>query len=124
MQGMISPPHLATTLLFDMSYWWSHCLNRCVAALVEVPGASVPFSFKPILVKLEGGGYIGPILPDSLTDLVVGRRTADRSAPKSGGDSGGSRNNKPSPKVEATGVSARVKVRYDAHLTSLYLQGG
>ena len=74
-QGVISPPHLATTLLFDVSRRWSQYLNRCVAALasevVKEPGASVPFYLEPILVELEGGRYIGPTLPASLADLVA-----------------------------------------------------
>ena len=31
-QGMISFPHLATTLLYDVSRRWSQYLNRCMAA--------------------------------------------------------------------------------------------
>ena len=31
-QGMISSPHLVTTLLYDVSRRWSQYLNRCVAA--------------------------------------------------------------------------------------------
>ena len=31
-QGMIKPPHLATTLLYAVSSWWSLYLNRCVMA--------------------------------------------------------------------------------------------
>ena len=34
----------------------------------------VTFSSEPILVKLEGGRYVGPLLPDTLVDLVSGRR--------------------------------------------------
>ena len=63
-QGMISSPHLATTLLFDVSRRWSQYLNRCVAEsaseLEEAPGVSVPFSLKPILVELEGGALYWP----------------------------------------------------------------
>ena len=48
-QWMISSPHLATTLLFDVSLRWSQYLNRCVSAsaleVVEAPGARVPFYF-------------------------------------------------------------------------------
>ena len=55
-QGMISSPHLAATLLFDVSRRWSQYLNRCVEALalevVEAPGGGVPFSLKPILVDM------------------------------------------------------------------------
>ena len=93
-QGMISSPHLATTLLYDVSRRWSQYLNRCVAAsaseVAEALGASVPFSLEPILVELEGGRYIGPILPAALADLVSGRRPAGGSAPKGEGGVGGS----------------------------------
>ena len=34
-QGMISSPHLVTTLLFDVSRRWSLYLNRCVAVLAS-----------------------------------------------------------------------------------------
>ena len=37
----------------------------------EAPGARVSLSLKPILVKLEGGRYIGPIPPASLADLIM-----------------------------------------------------
>ena len=108
MQEMISSPHLAPTLLFDVSRRWSQYLNRCVVAssseVVETPGGSVPFSFEPIMVELEGGRYIIPILPASLANLVAGRRSAVRGSPKSGG--GGGSRNKNSPKVAATGPPA------------------
>ena len=125
-QGMISYPYLAMKILFDMLRQWSHYLNRCVAAsalkVEEAPGASAPSSLEPILVDLEGGRYIGPILPASLSDLIAVRRPAGRSAPK--GDSGGggvSGHKKPLPTVAATGGSTQVRVRYDAHLPSLSL---
>ena len=93
MQGMISPPNLASTLLFNVLRLWSQDLNRCVAAsaleVEEALGASVPFFLEPILVDLEGGRYIGPILPASLANLVAGRRPAGRSAPKGDGGGGG-----------------------------------
>ena len=45
-QGMILPPHLTTTLIFDVSRQWSHYLNMCVTAsyleVVEAPGAAPP----------------------------------------------------------------------------------
>ena len=136
---MISSPHLATTLLFDVSRRWSQYLNRCVAALAseveEAPGASVPFSLEPILVYLEGGRYTGPILPAVLADLVTERRSAGGSAPKGGvvlgggssgsggGGSGGVQKLKQTlPMVAASGGSARVMVRYDVHLPSLSLR--
>ena len=59
MQGMISYPHLATALLFDVSQRWNLYLNRCVAALaleyLDAPGCQVPFLLDPILADLEGG---------------------------------------------------------------------
>ena len=48
----------------------------------DAPGASVPFSLKPILVELERGSYIGPILPAALADLDAGRWPVGGSAPK------------------------------------------
>ena len=117
-QGMISPPHLAKTLLYDVLRRWSQYLNRCMAAsvseVVEAPGARVPLSIEPILVDLEGGLYIGPILPVSLANRVSGRRSSGGGDSKSGGGSsngnGSGGNKKPLPKVAATGGTARVKV--------------
>ena len=75
LQGIISSPRLATILLFDVSRWWIQYLNRCVVVsdskVVEAPGGSVPFSLEPILVEREGGHYIIPIRPASLSDLVA-----------------------------------------------------
>ena len=76
--------------------------------VVEVLGASVPFSLEQILVYLEGGRFIIPIFPVSLANLVAGRWSAGVGAPKSGGGSsngggGGGGNKKLSPKVDATG---------------------
>ena len=136
-QGMISSPHLAMTLLYDVLRRWIQYLNKCVntsaSEVEEAPGASVPFSLEPILVELEGGRYIGPILPDALADLVAGRRPAGGSAPKGGGGSGSSGSGSGSgvhktknyvPMVAASGGSTRVRVRYDAHLPSLSLRDG
>ena len=73
-QGMISPPHLATTLLFDLSRRWSLYLNRYVAESASEPldtsGSHVPFLIETILAELDGGRYVGPILLASLADLV------------------------------------------------------
>ena len=56
---MISSPHLAMPLLFDMLRRWSLYLNRCVAASalesLDAPGCQVPFLLKPIMADLEGG---------------------------------------------------------------------
>ena len=134
----------AAAALYDVSWRWIQYLKRCVAAseVEEAPGASVPFSLKPILVELEGGRYIGPILPAALADLVSGRRPAGGSAQKGGGgggsgsggsDGGGSgggggggaqKQKTSQPMVAALGGSTQVRVRYDAHLPSLSLRDG
>ena len=86
---MISSPHLARTLLFDVLRRWSLYLNRCMAVsaseYLDDPGCQFPFSLEPILVELEGGQYVGPILPVALRDLVS--RANDRGG--GGGGSGG-----------------------------------
>ena len=88
MQGKISPSHLATTILYDVSRRWSQYLNRSVTAscsqVVEALGSRFPFSLKPILVDLEGGHYINLILPVSLANIISGRRSAGGCAPRSG----------------------------------------
>ena len=103
-------------------------LNRCVAAsaseVEKAPGASVPFYLEQTLVDLEGGRYIGPILPAALADLVSGSRPEGGSAPKGGGGGGRGVNKKYQPMVEASGGSTRVRVCYDAHLPSLSLRDG
>ena len=115
-------------------------MSPSASEVEEAPGASVFFSLKPITDELEGGHHIGTILLAALTDLVAGRRPAGGSAPKEGGsggdgsggggsssDSGGGGGRKLKqtlPMVSASGGSARVRVRYDAHLPSLSLQDG
>ena len=103
------------------------------AEVQEAPEASVPFSLKPILVDPEEGRYIVAILPGSLANLIAGRWPAGRSEPKGGGGidgvgigsgSGGILPKKALPMVAATGRSARVWVRYDAHLPSFSLWDG
>ena len=142
---MISPRRLATKLLYDVSQWWTPYLNRCMvdsaSEVVEALGGSVPFSLEPRLVEMEGRRYTSPILPVSLAELVLGRRSAGGVAPKSGGGSsngggtggtggtgdggsGGGGNKKTSPKVDAMGGDARVRARYDVHLPSLSLHDG
>ena len=72
------------------------------------------------------------LLSVSLADLVAERRSVGRGAPKSGGGSssgggggdGGDWTKKTLPKVAATGGTAQVKVRHDAHLPSLSLRDG
>ena len=91
-QGMIPSPHLATTLLSNVLWRWSLYLNRCVAASasesLDAPGCQVPFSLEPILAELEGGRYVGTILPPALVDLVS--RANGRGGGGGGGGGGGS----------------------------------
>ena len=51
-QGMISSPHIATTLIYNVLRSWRLHLNICVAALasetLEAPEANVLFSLEPI----------------------------------------------------------------------------
>ena len=58
MQGMISPPHLDTKIIFDVSRRWSLYLNRCVDASefesLDAQGYQAPFLLEPILAELEG----------------------------------------------------------------------
>ena len=58
-QVMISYPHLATTIMYDVSWRWIHYLNRCADAssseVAEASGDRFIFSIDPILVNLEGG---------------------------------------------------------------------
>ena len=75
-QGIIISLYLTTTLLFDVSRRWSPYLNRCVTASssedVGAPGTIVPFFLEPILLKIEGGSYVGPIVLATLVELVRG----------------------------------------------------
>ena len=138
---MISSPHLATAFLFDMLRRWSLYLNRCVAALVseslDAPGPNKLFLLEPTLVDIEGGRYIGTILPASLADLVAktGSRGGSGSSGEGGnGGRGGSGNDgsggggggtiSKKRKASPTGGSARVQVCYDAHLPALSLWDG
>ena len=69
-RGVISSPHLATTLIYDVSQQWSLYLNRRVAVsatkALDAPGSNAPFSFKPILVEIEWGAICWPD-PSGLT---------------------------------------------------------
>ena len=61
----------------------------------------------------------GPMRPPRLVEDALGTRAI----PAELGD-GGIRNKKRSPKVSATGRTAQVKARYDAHLPYLSLRDG
>ena len=71
----------------NMLWWWSLYLNRCVAAsaseALEAPGPNSPFTLDLILLELEGGHYVGPILLGPLEDLLARCRLG-------GGNSGSS----------------------------------
>ena len=93
-----------------------------------------------MLVDLEEGSYVGPILTGPLTDLLVGCRTSGGGGNDDGGSgsgirggngNGGSRSSGGSggtelktKKVGAHGGGAWVRVRYDAHLLTLSLWDG
>ena len=121
-QGMISPPHLTTTLIFDVLRRWILYLNMCVAALesesLDALGCHVPFSLDPILADLEGERYVVPILPASLADLL--HKTGGRG----GGDGSGGGATFKEWKASTTGGDTTVGVRYDAHLPALSLRDG
>ena len=69
-QGIITSPHLATTLIFDVSRQWSLYLSRCVVVsllgYLGAPGAIVPFTLDIILLYMEGGVISGTDLSDSV----------------------------------------------------------
>ena len=54
-----------------------------------MPGEMVPFSIGPILLELDGGSYVGPILLGALAELFI-RRLRGGSGDVSGGSGGGS----------------------------------
>ena len=132
-QRMISSPHLATTLLFNVMWRWSLYLNRSVAASalesLDALGCQVLFLIKPILAELEGGRYVGLILPMSLRYLVSmanSRDGCDGGSGEGGGGSGcGSSGGNSGDTSDGSGANAtkiksstpegdvRVQVRYD-----------
>ena len=84
-QGIIFSPHLAKTLLYDVPLRWILYLKRCVAVSasedLEVLGTTVIFTLYPILLKMEGGSYVGPLIPGNIMNLLSEQR--------SGGSRGG-----------------------------------
>ena len=92
-QGIITTPHLATTFPYNVSRCWSLYLNSCVKASsskgVGAAGATVPFSLEPILLELEVGRYVGPLLPLPLEELVSGRRGGSNDGGSNGNGKGG-----------------------------------
>ena len=103
----------------------------------------VTFSLEPILLELEGGRYMGTILPSALVYLISGQHTNQR--PTGGGTEirGGVRSSGRSICISGSegkeggtgwsgedvgtggpGGGARVRVKYDACVPTLSLQGG
>ena len=151
---MITTPHLAKTLLYDVSRFCLLCLNRCVPASssedVGAAGEKLPFLLEPILLELEGRRYIGPLLTLTLAELVNGRRGVGNGSVGGTGGNGGSGGNGKCGTGEGRGgsgggdggkgggagrggagsggggdgITARVRARYDAHLPALSLRNG
>ena len=149
MQGMTTTPHLATTLIYNVSRWWSMYLNRCVTASssedVGAAGEIATFSLETILLKLEGGRYVGPILTLPLAELVsrihgggggnsVGGGTGGGGGNRKGGNgegcvSGGSgrngdRGNSRGDRCGGGGAGSNTRLQslYDVHLPALSLR--
>ena len=93
MEGIITSPHLSTTLLYDLSQWWSLYLNMCVAAstvkALEAPEARVPFTLDPIFLGLQGGLYVILIILRSLMYFIMRRHTSGTIDDSGGGRKGG-----------------------------------
>ena len=131
---MITSPHLATMLFFDVLRRWSLYLNRCMTASssedVGAPGSMVPFPAEPILFELEGGRYVGPLLTSTMANMVSGRRSVGGSGSGGGNGGGNAVGNGGAGWCGAgagTGVlggAARVWVCYEEHLPDLFVQGG
>ena len=109
-QVIISSPNLSMTLIYDFSWRWNLYLNMCVATSVsedlEAPGANAPFLIDSILFEIEGGIYVGPLLPGPMTDLLVGWRLyggGRKYGADIGGSGGGSGNDD---KIEAASATA------------------
>ena len=118
---------------------------------VGAHGATVPLYLEPILIELEVGRYMGPILPVPLEDLVSGRHDGGGSG--GGGISGGGNGVDVKGYGHSSGRGSvggggygergggagwggagtggggdgstrRVRVRYDAHMPTLSLRVG
>ena len=92
-QVNISPPHLATTLIYYLSCRWILYLSGCVAAsaseALKSLGTKVPFALELILLELEVGHYTGYIIIELLSDILAGWIPVSNSGVRSSGDSGG-----------------------------------
>ena len=106
---MISSPKLTTILLYDVLRRWSLYLNRCVAVLaseaLDTLRANAPFTLDPMLLKLDCGRSVGPILLRPLPDLLVGWSTGGNSGGGNSGKKGGGGGAASIAKVDAYGGS-------------------
>ena len=137
---MIIPPHFSTTLLYDVLRRCSTNLIRCLAVSssedMGAPGETVPFSLEPILLELEVGRYVGPLIPTILTEMFSGRcdgvssSGGSNSGSYSGSDSGirggGSGGNGrgagwSGASTGTVGAGGTMRVHYEAHLPELSL---
>ena len=98
---------------------------------LEAPGGNIPFSLEPVMVDLEGGAYVGSILPIQLADLVSGGGRGGGSGKEngikhSGGSGGGSgASSAEKRKTNTSEREASVRLRYDAHhMAAFSLQDG
>ena len=80
---------------------------------LDAPWCQLPFFMELILAELEGGRYVGLILPTSLGDLVS--KASNR------GGSGSSGSGATAAKRKSSNTGGRAWVRYNAHLTALSL---
>ena len=94
--------------------------------VVKAPGANLPFSLEPIMVNLEVGFYMGPILPGPLAYLLAVRQAEDVNGSRGGGGGGGSiGGDTKNSKVRATGGGGvRVWDQYNVQLLIISLHYG
>ena len=120
----------------------------------RTPGLTVTFSVEPILLELEGRRYVIPLFSSTLAEMVSGRGISGGSSGHSvdsigrgsggSGDGGGIRDSSngsgsgrgkkgrdgsagrsgANVGTGRAGGSARVRVRYEVHLTALSLLDG
>ena len=88
-------------------------MSECDYEVVEAPEARIPFPLEPVLIDLEGGRYVSPILKTSLAEIVPGRWLASGSATRGGGgyNNSVSGNRKTTPTLGATGGDTKVRSR-------------
>ena len=147
---MSTYPHLAAILIYDVSRRRSMYINICVTTSsledVGAPRAMVTFLVELVLLNLECGRYMVPLLPDNLAEMVSGRRVggggrggggsgsrccgsigiggSGRGGGGNGGRLGGAGRGCVGAGSGGARGAVRVRVHYEAHLPSLTLQGG